>query len=383
MEGRGAFVSRGVVKHRDEDVSGILVGLGAVGPDDGGLSGGDALESVFDGLAGDESADLGIALLVDDLVTLLAVLADGEEGYADETTVGLEGFSGLLDGLAGDDLGVGVGLGLGLEVLVLGVQELLDLLDGLVHGDESLSRAVAADNADLRLLKVLGADLEAEGDSLHLPVVELLSGGLVSVVQEDGDASVLQLLLPFLSSGDDGRLLTLEDEGSDDNLVLGDNRGQDESLVVSVLSEGACEHTGGNSVAGHVGELGLVLLSQELDIEGLGEDLTQVVGSDGLEDLSGGQDAIQNIGVLSAGKLVPLGAAKANSVDSEAVVQKIQVRLPGGLQVVDGLLARAVAGVGLVPVDLTSADQGKGILEIVKERQTVMRDAAEIQQGSG
>jgi hypothetical protein len=87
------------------------------------------------------------------------------------------------------------------------------------------------------------------------------------------------------------------------------------------------------------------------------------VGSDGLENLSRGENAIKNVSVLGTGELVPLRTADTETKDSENVIDEVQVALPGGLEVIKGILSSGVASVGLVPVNLTGSDEGQGVLK--------------------
>ena len=84
------------------------------------------------------------------------------------------------------------------QVLAQGLQLGRDRGLQLIQAHEDLFTGVAADQHALVLFQILGADLQAQGNALHLPLGELPAGGVVAVVQLD--AGILADLLGQLGS---------------------------------------------------------------------------------------------------------------------------------------------------------------------------------------
>lgn len=276
-----------------------------------------------------------------------------------------------------DDMRVERGLGLRIEVALDSVEGSLDISLEVGKANRSLSAGVTAGSKDLLLLGVLGAELETEGNTLELPVVELVAGGVgVAEIGVGADAGLLEALLDgpdlvveLLALGLGG--LCGETAGDEDGLNVGDAGREDETLVVAVDHDADADDTGGETPGVLPDEEGILLLGfrgggvLDGDAKHLGEVLAETVGGGTLDTTSGGGDiALAGGGEETAGKLLLLGLAATDGgdgkelrVDARVVVENLKDFLLGGL-------ARQVRSVALLPEELTGAEEGLRILEL-------------------
>ena len=152
----------------------------------------------------------------------------------------------------------------------------------VVQADEGLFAGVAADQDALVLFQVLGAQLQAQGHALHLPLAELPAGGVVAVVQLD--AGVLAD-----GGGHLGGLLGYAGLVGRDrhhhHLPGRNGRGQDQAIVVAVGHDDGAHQTGGDAPAGLEGVVQLVVPAGEGDVVGAAELVAEVVAGAALQGL--------------------------------------------------------------------------------------------------
>ena len=194
------------------------------------------------------------------------------------------------------------------------LQQLLHGALQLRQGDEGLFTGVAAGDAALTLLHVLGADLHTQGHALHLILGELPAG---------------------------------------DHLHLGgsDHRGQHQAVVVAVGHNDGADQAGRRAPAGLEGILQGIVPAGERHVIGPGEFVAEEVAGTGLQGLVVLHHALDGIGGLSTGEFLLVGLAALHHGHGQRVFAHVGVAVQ--------LLLRLGLGLG-PPATRTSANAGTG-----------------------
>ena len=300
------------------------------------------------------------------------VLAVGDKAVRDENDVlGVESGDDVLPLLDLEAVLAERSLGLVVHVLLDGLEELGDLGGELGDGDGALLAGVAAGVRDDVLGGVLGTELDAEGNTLELPVVEL-PGGSVALTSVDVGADT-----GLLEGGEElvnllhvcvlllGRHLGGEADGDEDGLDLGDTRREDETLVVTVDHDHDTDDTGGQTprVLPDVDVLALLGGILDGDVEHLGEVLAQAVRGGTLDTTAVGRNvALDGGGVVTTGELLGLGLATTDDGDGEELLVDASVELENLENLLAGGLLGKVGGVTLLPHELPGTEERSGLL---------------------
>ena len=120
------------------------------------------------------------------------------------------------------------------------------------------------------------------------------------------------------------------------------------------------DQTGGDTPRGLVDVLLLIVLIGELNVESLGEAVTEVVGGTGLQCLTVVHQSLDAVGSLGTGELVALGLATLDNGHSQILLTELGVDVQHLLGLDDGLLGGGVDGVTLLPQELTGAQERTG-----------------------
>ena len=233
-----------------------------------------------------------------------------------------------------------------------------DAFDG--HGD-FLQRVAAADLAGA-VFKVAGADCQTHGDTFEFIFVEFPAGLVFGTVvifhheafclegtDDGGDVLVeLALLVVALADGNDGHM-----DGSQ-------MRRQDEAVVVGVGHDEGAHEAGTDAPGGGPYVFELVLLVEELHLEGFGEVLTQEVAGACLQGLAVLHHGFDTEGVEGTGEALVGALVAFDDGDSHVFFHKIGVDVEHATGFLLGLLAGGVGGVALLPEELGGAEEHAG-----------------------
>ena len=241
----------------------------------------------------------------------------------------------------------------------------MDVLQQLLHGalqlrqgDEGLFTGVAAGDAALTLLHVLGADLHTQGHALHLILGELPAGGLVAVVHADADACGAQAVAQG-GGGLQHALLVLGD-GDHHHLGGSDHRGQHQTVVVAVGHNDGADEPGRRAPAGLEGILQGIVPAGERHVIGAGELVAEEVAGAGLQGLVVLHHALDGIGGLGTGEFLLVGLAALHHGHGQRVFAHVGVAVQLLLRLGLGLGGRLVDGVALLPPELAAPQERAG-----------------------
>ena len=274
------------------------------------------------------------------------------------------------------------------SVLVRGALQhlLLDLFQALGDfggelgdGDGELLAGVTADGQDGLLGEILGTDLEAEGNTLHLPLVELEASRVaLTVVEVGANTGGLEGLGQLVDLVDDVlavlvRGLVVETDGNKDSLDVGNARWDNETLVVTVHENHDTDRTSGETpaVLPNVNLVSLLAILDDLlvvfngNVEHLREVLAQAMRCCGLDtSADGGNETLDGGRVVCARELLVDGLGTLDDrngkellVDGRIVVQNLHDFLAS-------LLLGHVCGVTLLPQELSRTEERHGVLEL-------------------
>ena len=241
----------------------------------------------------------------------------------------------------------------------------MDILQQLLHGAlqlrqgyKGLFAGIAAGDAALALLHVLGADLYAQGHALHLVLGEFPAGGLVAVVHADADTGGSQPVAQG-RGGLQHALLVLGD-GDHHHLGGGDDGGQHQTVVVAVGHDDGADQAGGRAPACLERVLQGVVAAGEGHVIGAGELIAEEVAGAGLEGLVVLHHALDGVGGLGAGELLLVGLAALHHGHGQRVPAHVGVAVELLLRLGLGLGGGLVDGVALLPPELAGAQEGAG-----------------------
>ena len=244
-----------------------------------------------------------------------------------------------------------------IQVLCQGLHGSGDGRGQLLKLHKLLLAGVAADQHALAVLDVAGADLQAHGHALHLPLGKLPAGLLVAVIQLD--AGILadlggQLAALVQHAG------LVGSHGHDHDLNGRDGRGQDQAVVVAVGHDDGADQAGGRAPGGLERILQGVVAAREGHVIGAAEFVTEVVARAALQGLAVLHHRLDGVGRLGTGKLLLVGLAALDNGDAQVVLGKIGVAVQLLLGLGLGLLGGLVDGVTLLPPELTGAQERAG-----------------------
>ena len=207
-----------------------------------------------------------------------------------------------------------------IQVLCQGLHGSGDGRGQLLKLHKLLLAGVAADQHALAVLDVAGADLQAHGHALHLPLGKLPAGLLVAVIQLD--AGILadlggQLAALVQHAG------LVGSHGHDHDLNGRDGRGQDQAVVVAVGHDDGTHQTGRNAPAGLERVVQLVVAAGEGHVIGLAELVAEVVAGAALQGLAVLHHRLDGVGRLRTGKLLFIGLAALDNRDGEILLADV------------------------------------------------------------
>ena len=316
----------------------------------------DALAFLFGGVEGD-AADGGLGFFLDALLGLLGAVPMAEE-EAVLLDLDLEVVPGVdLAGHAGAEVG-----GFLEEVLLYLLHEVVDVVGDAFDGHSDLLERVAAADLAGSVLQVTGADGQAHGDAFELVLVELPAGlvlGSVVILHhqafgfegaDDGGDMLVELALLFVALAD----------GDDGHVDGGQVRREDESVVVGVGHDEGAHEAGADAPRGGPYVFELVLLVEELHLEGLGEVLAQEVAGACLQSLAVLHHSLNAEGVEGAGEALVGALVTLEHGYGHVFLHKLGVDLEHAACLLLGLLAGGVGGVAFLPEKLSGAEEHAG-----------------------
>gem|GEM_PF-2245686 len=275
----------------------------------------------------------------------------------DVAGVGLSQLLDLLHGGGSPGAGLPVLQGALVQVLAQSLQLCGDSGLQLVQADEHLLAGIAAHQNALVLLQILGADLQAQGHTLHLPLAELPARGVVAVIQLD--PCILGDLLGQLGCllGNTG---LVGGNGHYHHLDGGHSRGQDQAVVITMGHDDGAHQTGGHAPAGLVRIVQLVVAAGKGHIVSTAELIPKVVAGAALQGLAVLHHGLDGVGGLCTGKLFLVGLAALQHRDSQILLAGICVAVQLCLGLCLGLCSGLVDGVTLLPPELAAAQERAG-----------------------
>ena len=147
------------------------------------------------------------------------------------------------------------------------------------------------------------------------------------------------------------QVVTLRDR-YDDNLDRREFRRQYESVVVGVGHDEGTDESGRDTPRGSPYVLGLIILIQIGDLEGLGEVLSEEVGGTALQSLTILHHGLDGVGVEGTGETLGLTLHTLNHRYCHPLFSKLGIDLQHLLCFLFGFLTGGVSGVALLPEEL-------------------------------
>ena len=244
------------------------------------------------------------------------------------------------------------------ELLVHLIEHQLHLGLDVVEADKLLLTGHAADEHTGIVLNIAGADLQTDGNALHLVLAELPAGRVVGIIQLDAQTGFDEAILQC-AGGLENALLVLG--GGDDDHLNGCNaRRQDKTGVVAVGHDDGTDHTGGNTPGGLVGMLQGVISVGEGDAEGLGKAGAEIMGGAALQGNAVVHHGLDGVGLLGARKLLLFGLAAGDGGNGEGLAVEVLVDLEHLQGLLAGLFLGGMHGVTFLPKELGGAQEGTG-----------------------
>lgn len=161
--------------------------------------------------------------------------------------------------------------------------------------------------------------------------------------------------------------LTLTQPNRDNcDLLKGDSGRQDETLVITVDHDHDTQRTGGETPRVLVRVQSTLRLVWRLDgnVKHLGEVLSQVVGSSGLDTSArGGDETFHSGGVITTGKLFLLGLFTGDDGHSEDIFVDLSVELENVEDFLVSIGLVEEGGVAFLPEELSGTEERLRVLE--------------------
>ena len=255
-------------------------------------------------------------------------------------------------------VGVSVGAGALQHILLHLFQDLVRFFLQLLQAHLDLFTGIPSADHAAACLDILGADLHADRDAAHLLLGEFPSGALVRIVHLHPEAAeaVAQSISHFQNA-----LFFLLD--GDDHDLHGRYSGRKHQAgVVAVHHDDRADETGGHTPGGLVHIFQLIVLIRELDAEGFGKAISEIVAGAGLQSLSVVHQSLNGIGSLRSREFFLIRLLSPDDGHRKHLFAEVRVQV----QHLDGALLRllhgGVGGVSLLPQELSGAQEGSGLL---------------------
>ena len=206
---------------------------------------------------------------------------------------------------------------------------------------------ISAHEHHLARLDVARADLDAQGNALHLPLVELPAGAVVGDVCVGADARRLQFRLEVGGGFQDARLFG--GDGDDDRLHGRDHGRDDQPALVAVRHDERTDEARRYPPRGGVGVLVRAVFVQKADVERLGEVLPQIMRSARLQALAVVHHRLHAEGGDGAGELFFFRLPAREHGDGEAGLGEFLIDAEHLHRLFHRLFFAGVGGVAFLP----------------------------------
>lgn len=286
---------------------------------------------------------------------------------------GVQSLDKVVPGGGLDDVLVQSLLGLVEQVLLDGLEQLRNSSLEIGNLQHNLLSGVSSHSHNLALLDISRSDLDSQRNTSQLGVRELPAGRVsISGIRSNSDVNVSQSLLNIGSGVHNGSSLLSSQLGSqstgdDDGLGVGHSRGENQTLVVRVSHGHDTNDSGGQTPGVLPGEelVGSSVGILHGNVKHLGKVLTQAMGGGSLDtSTSGRNETLNGGGEQSTGKLLLLGLLTLDDGHSQQLAVDLLVVVENGHDLVLGLLEGQVSSVALLPQELSSSQEGLGVLEL-------------------
>ena len=249
----------------------------------------------------------------------------------------------------------------------------MDLLQQINHfvantllRDLELLTVVPLAAPQLSFLQILLANLEPDGSSLLLPVVELVARVVViSIVAVCPDACIFQLLINFSCLRPDGfHVVSLLHDRYHNNLRLSYSGRQNQAHVVRV-NHNHCANTSSREAPRCLPDiLLLALLVLVPNIEHLGEVGSQHMRGSALNASSGNWHInFCGCGEVSSSKRFVLTLFTSDNGDGEKLLITLGIELENVHDLPSCILLIGMRGVALLPEEFSGSNERRGVLE--------------------
>ena len=244
------------------------------------------------------------------------------------------------------------------QTLLHGVEQLRNLFGQLRERNGGLLAVIAPYCHAHAVFNVTRAELDTQGNSLHLVLRTLPAKAVVAEVYLNTDAGCLESFIQLGCLFGDA-LLVLRD-GNDDDLYRSYARGQNETVIITVGHDYAADNAGGHAPGSLMRMLLLVLAVGEGDVKLLGKARAEVVARAGLERLMVVHHALDGVGINGASELFLIGLVAADNGHGEVVFAQVCVDLKLTKRLFTRLGLGLMQGVPLLPEELSAAKEGAG-----------------------
>ena len=257
------------------------------------------------------------------------------------------------------DVGIGFAVGEGflIEAVVDLLQQAGDLGFEVLQLDEGLFTVIPANQHTLAGFDILGADLQTQRDALHFVLGELPAGavfGKVDIGAEGFFKAVAE------GGGGFGNALLMLGDGHHHDLHGGDGGRQHQTVIIAVGHDDGADDAGGHAPAGLVGVLQGIAAVGELDIEGAGEAVPEVVGGTALQTLAIVHHGLDGIGLLGTREFFLIGLDALDDGDGQVFFTHFGIDIQHPHRFCLGFLGGLVHGVALLPQEFGAAQEGAG-----------------------
>ncbi|OQB54976.1 MAG: hypothetical protein BWX98_02177 [Candidatus Aminicenantes bacterium ADurb.Bin147] len=220
---------------------------------------------------------------------------------------------------------------------------------------------VAPDADRLAALHVARSDLKPQGHAPHLIFGKLPAGsGFLPGIEVNPEAGLGQGFGRGLGGRQDGFLPVAGGDGDDDDLNGRDPGREPQAGIVAVAHDQGADRPRRHPPGCLPDILEGLIAVLELDVEGLGEMLSEIMGRGHLESLAIGHEGLDGVGHLGSGELLPEGLVAGQDRDGQLGFANIPVQVQDLEGFFLGFLGRGVTGVAFLPEKLGRPEERPG-----------------------
>ena len=216
------------------------------------------------------------------------------------------------------------------------------------------ARTVTAGESDGFLFNILGADLHADRNPAHFPIVEFEAGtDVVAVIHLDANARGFEFLVYTVSDCHYFHLfIFLFENGNDDGLNGREARRQHQPLIVAVSHDDRADHASGQAPRCGFTKLQCVILIQVLNLKSLRKVLAKIMRGGGLQCAFILHHAFNGGGDLRAGKSFSFTLRALDDGQRRFIDRKVRINIEDAVHLFNGFVLGSVRRVTFLPIKL-------------------------------